>query len=198
MSIAFNSIDKVVRDISMADTVLSVADGAMTDIRNDLVKIRSLAVQAASKDLSSSERMLLEIEKDGLLEDIARIADNTEINGLVLLDGTLVGKKFQAGFAEQNYVYISIQQSMSVKGLDIRDICLDGGDRFAAYVISKVDVAIDVVNEARANIIGLRHEVESAKSGLEKLVFNACVEQCFGQGDFESLVGMLRYEDITD
>ncbi len=177
MTIAFDSIQDVVGNITMASTVLSVADSALGEIKDTLTKIRSLAVTASLGELSQSEIKYLERVQNLLVSDVQRIATTTEVNGFELLESTFVGKSFQVGFAESNRIFISFPQAMTAVGLAINDIALDCTGCIE-YTFVKVDYAIDTVNKERAEIQGLQYRIENAKSNLENLVFNLCVDQC--------------------
>ncbi len=70
-----------------AVSMLQIADGALATVDNILVRMKTLAVQAASGQLSSTERGFLDNEYQGLLSEIDRISNDTEFNGVKLLSG---------------------------------------------------------------------------------------------------------------
>ena len=70
-----------------AVSMLQIADGAMSEINNTLVRMQSLAVQAGSDQLGSVERGLVNTEFQQLLQEVERIAQDTEFNGQSLIDG---------------------------------------------------------------------------------------------------------------
>ncbi len=195
MTIAFNLIQDVVGNITMATTVLSVADGALADIKDTLTKIRSLAVAASLEELSQREIKYLGIVQNFLVSDVQRIATTTEVNGFALLDSTFVVKSFQVGFAEANRIFISFPQAMTAVGLAINDIALDCTGCIE-YTLVKVDDAIDIVNKERAEIEGLQYRIENAKSNLENLVFNLCVDQCLVR-ESDKFVSLLDNDAIV-
>jgi flagellin len=69
--------------ISMAQ----VAEGALGTVMDNYQRIRELAVQAASDAYNAGDRMALQLEASALLVQIKRIAEDTNFNGLRLLDG---------------------------------------------------------------------------------------------------------------
>jgi Flagellin and related hook-associated proteins len=73
---------------TQASSMLQIADGAMGKISEILVRMKTLAVQAGSGQLSSTERTMLNTEYQALLSEIDRIANDTEFNSTVLLAGT--------------------------------------------------------------------------------------------------------------
>ncbi|MEO6976346.1 MAG: flagellin [Gallionella sp.] len=79
--------------ISMAQT----AEGALAQVTSDLQTMRNLAVQAANGTNSASDRASLQSSISQLQQDISQIAQNTQYNGLNLLDGSLSNVQFQTG-----------------------------------------------------------------------------------------------------
>lgn len=71
-----------------ASSMLQIADGAMAKVNDILVRMKTLAVQAGSGQLSSTERSMLDTEYQVLLGEIDRIADVTKFNGVTLVDGS--------------------------------------------------------------------------------------------------------------
>ena len=70
-----------------AGSMLQIADGAMARANEILQRMKSLAVQAASGQLSNTERTILDTEYQALKSEITRIASDTEFNGTKLLSG---------------------------------------------------------------------------------------------------------------
>ncbi|WP_240125284.1 flagellin [Thermomonas alba] len=79
--------------ISLAQT----AEGAMSEIGNNLQRIRELAVQASNGTNSQSDRDALQKEVVQLQDEIQRVATQTSFNGTKLLDGSFAGVAFQVG-----------------------------------------------------------------------------------------------------
>ena len=71
-----------------AVSMLQIADGALGKVSDILVRMKSLAVQAGSDQLSSTERGFLNTEYGQLRSEIDRIAADTEFNGNKLLAGS--------------------------------------------------------------------------------------------------------------
>ncbi|WP_119167989.1 flagellin N-terminal helical domain-containing protein [Algihabitans albus] len=71
-----------------AISMLQIADGAMARVDDILVRMKTLAVQASSGQLSDTERGMLNQEYTSLRAEVDRIADDTEFNGTKLLAGS--------------------------------------------------------------------------------------------------------------
>ena len=76
------------RNASDGISLIQVAEGGLNEIQNILVRLRELGVQSASDTIGDTERRYLNEEYQSLKEEMDRIANSTEFNGTVLLDGT--------------------------------------------------------------------------------------------------------------
>lgn len=75
-------------------SVIEIADGAMTEISEMLQRINELAIKAANGPLSDKDRATIQEEVEELQEEIARISETTEFNGMKLLNGDFDMKGF--------------------------------------------------------------------------------------------------------
>ncbi len=73
---------------NQASSMLQIADGAMAKINDILVRMKTLAVQSGSGQLGATERTLLDTEFQALISEIDRIAQDTEFNGVTLINGS--------------------------------------------------------------------------------------------------------------
>ncbi|WP_226609066.1 flagellin N-terminal helical domain-containing protein [Marinobacter nauticus] len=90
--------------ISLAQT----AEGALEETTNILQRIRDLSIQSANSTNSSSDRAALQSEVNQLKEELGRIADTTEFNGLKLLDGSFSQQAFQVGANANQTISVSV------------------------------------------------------------------------------------------
>ncbi|BDW95105.1 flagellin [Thalassospira tepidiphila] len=82
-------------NVGQANSMLQIADGGMATIDDILVRMKTLAVQASSGNLSDTERGFLNDEFTELRDEIDRIASSTNFNGIQLLgDGGDVAINF--------------------------------------------------------------------------------------------------------
>ncbi len=71
-----------------ASSMLQIADGAMARANDILIRMKTLAVQASSGQLGDTERGILDTEFQALRQEIARIGNDTEFNGVKLVSGS--------------------------------------------------------------------------------------------------------------
>jgi flagellin len=93
---AFNQASQ---NVTNAQNAGAVADGALAAVTDILLRIRELAVGAASAVDSTSDRVNIQAEINQLLLEINRIAQDTNFNGRALLNGSIAG--YQPGQSPQ-------------------------------------------------------------------------------------------------
>ncbi len=79
------------QNVTTAQNAAAVADGALATVTNILLRIRAIAVNAASSISSNQDRADLQAEISSLVHEIDRISENTNFNGQHLLDGSHSG-----------------------------------------------------------------------------------------------------------
>lgn len=79
--------------ISLAQT----AEGTLSEIGNNLQRIRELAVQSRNATNSADDRAALNEEVTQLKAEIDRVANTSNFNGTKLLDGNFGSQTFQVG-----------------------------------------------------------------------------------------------------
>ena len=80
-------LNMAARNANDAMSMVQTVEGATGEINNMLVRMRELAVQAASGTYSASDRDALNLEFGALMDEVNRIAINTKWNGISVLDG---------------------------------------------------------------------------------------------------------------
>lgn len=79
---------QAMRNINDGISVIPTAEGAIGELVDIAMRLRELAVQAASDTLADDERQFIYDEDIQLVDEWRRIARSTEFNGTLLLDGT--------------------------------------------------------------------------------------------------------------
>ncbi|WP_374503195.1 flagellin [Pseudoxanthomonas sp.] len=96
-STQIRGLDVAVRNANDGISLAQVAEGSLTEIGNNLQRIRELSVQSANATNSSSDRAALNAEVKQLTSEIDRVAKQADFNGTKLLDGTFTSQLFQVG-----------------------------------------------------------------------------------------------------
>lgn len=92
-----NGDNQAARNANDAISLAQTAEGDLTQIGNNLQRIRELAVQSANASNSSSDRAALQQEASQLISEIDRTSLNSKFNGVNLLDGSFTNQQFQIG-----------------------------------------------------------------------------------------------------
>ena len=74
-------------NVAQGSSILQIADGGYSQISDVLGRMKTLSSTAQSDQISDTERGFLDTEYGLLLQEINRIADSTEFNGIELLGG---------------------------------------------------------------------------------------------------------------
>ncbi|OIU85848.1 MULTISPECIES: flagellin [unclassified Microbacterium] len=99
-------------------SVIQTAEGALTEVHSILQRVRDLAVQAGNDSNNTESRAAITKEAGQLLDELTRISDSTNFNGINLLDGSKSGLSFQVGANGDNASQISVNlTSANVKTL---------------------------------------------------------------------------------
>ena len=87
MTSQVNGLNMAVRNANDAISLVQTADGALIEMTNMLQRMRELAVQASSGTYSATDRDALNVEFEALTAAVEDIADDTQWNGVSLLNG---------------------------------------------------------------------------------------------------------------
>ena len=94
-------------------SLVQTAEGALTEVHSMLNRMVELATQSANGTYQDEDRANLQSEVDALKEEIDRIAEGTNFNGINLLDGSLSSK---GGAKDVKIVGITSTKSAAAKG----------------------------------------------------------------------------------
>ena len=136
-------------------SLVQTAEGALSETINILQRIRELAVQSANGTNSDNNRADLQLEVAQLLLQMDDIANNTEFNGLTLLDGTLPTITLQVGARATTTLDIVFTSAATSAALGVSgvDISTQAGATLALGTISgSADFALLAVNSMRSTL----------------------------------------------
>lgn len=141
-----NGLNMGQRNAEDGKSLLNVADGAMSGIADNLVRIRELAVQASNTAiLSKEDRSMIQDEIDQLKQGISDIANNTEFNKKKLLDGSYSDGYIMSG-PNGSGLTLDIGDA-TLKALGIEDFDVTGN-----FSIQTIDNALGMVSSNRSTI----------------------------------------------
>jgi len=110
-------LNQAKRNANDAVSLIQIAEGGMNEMSNILIRLRELTVQAASDTIADPERQFLNKEYVQLVDEMDRIAQTSEFNGVRL---------FAEGSKEQYVIQVGTNGSAPEENLDTITIGLEG------------------------------------------------------------------------
>lgn len=149
-------------------SVLQVADGALQQVSDILIRMKTLATQASTGSISDTERGYLDNEYTELENQLTDISTDTKFNGTELLDGSF-SETFQVGVAATDTVAIAIATDVGALTGIGQAVATAAG---AATASAAIDADIQTVLGARATIGGQMSRFDFIGSNLATSIEN--------------------------
>jgi len=155
------ALNQASRNASDGISMLQTAEGAMDEVSNILQRMKELAQQSLNGTNGPNERDLLNLEYSALVEEIDRIADTTDFNGVKMLDGNggTVGLQIGITNMAQDRINVDFTQSSRAADLGITANITDVAGAQAA--MGEIDTAIQNVVRVRAGWGAVQNRLES-------------------------------------
>lgn len=161
--------------------LLNVADGATQSIVSNLQRMRELAKQAANDTYGTTEKDLIQTELAQLKDEITRVANSTEFNGVKLINGST-----PSNFRLQ----IGTGNDTTTTSVDLIDIASALGDLTASVglslgtvsvatftaaneLASRIDDALTTVNTRIAKLGAYQNRLDGVVTNLETSIQNS-------------------------
>ncbi len=150
-----SGLQEAERNANYDINLLQTAEGALSVIDEKLVRLRSLAVQAANGSITDDDRAIVNTEFQALKSEITRIASVTNYNGINLLNGDYSNTtiRFHIGInatANEDYYDINLlEMTSSALGLESINVT---STTAAAAALTALDNAIDSKDTERTRI----------------------------------------------
>ena len=150
-------------------SLVQVAEGGLNEVSNMLIRLRELAIQAASDTVGNTERKFVDVEYQQLKNEIQRISEVTNFNGTDLLNGTGGIMDIQVGIHNDAFKdRISFNAGAANSSLEALGINAEAvaSKEQAQVSISAVDDALVRVNAIRANFGALQNRMQSTIANI--------------------------------
>ena len=172
-------LNQAARNANDGISLSQTAEGDLSQITNNLQRIRELSVQSANATNSSSDRAALQAEVAELVAEIDRVASTSSFNGVKLLNGSFASQVFQVGANAGETVSISsitsartssLGQStganMAAPGTAVQAGFADGDLTVNGFAISATADAKAIADAITAADIGLSATATNAQAGI--------------------------------
>lgn len=158
------------RNASDGISVVQIAEGAMNEITNMLIRQRELAEQSASDGISDTERAYLQTEFTALSDEIDRISASTAFAGNNLIDGSGNDMDFQVGIdatanSRVTVGFSTLDVTAGTLGVDAAGATVDTKVN-ARAALTAVDGAINTVSSNRADLGSIANRLVSTVNNL--------------------------------
>jgi flagellin len=175
------ALDQAVRNANDGISVAQIADGALQEISNILTRAVTLAEEAATATVDSTGRASINAEFSQIQAEIARIANQTNFNGVGIFTTSGLGGSlsvFVGDISTASTIDVTIN-TITTAGDTVTDL---GGQNLstidmttasgAASALTAVKDALGSVASARAEIGGGMNRLQSAVAVLQSQSIN--------------------------
>ncbi|SPJ34850.1 flagellin N-terminal helical domain-containing protein [Kushneria phyllosphaerae] len=150
--------------ISLAQT----AEGAMGQVTDNLQRIRELTVQAANGTNTDADKTSIQDEIGQRLEEINRLAGQTQFNGKNLLDGSATDVRIQVGANDGQTINLTLSDVTTATLFaggsgaepDVTAANFDTGSALA-----DIDAALQLVDSSRSTLGAQQNRLQSVVEG---------------------------------
>ena len=139
-------------------SLVQTAESALSETGSNLSRMRELAVQASSGTLNTTDRTTINSEFTALATEITRIADQTEFNGISLLNNT-TSIAIQVGLDSGDTISLSNTDN-DATSLAINALTTTTSTN-AQTALAAIDTAIDSVTTSRGTLGATQNRLQS-------------------------------------
>ncbi|HGA5678810.1 TPA: FliC/FljB family flagellin [Salmonella enterica subsp. enterica serovar Chester] len=128
---SISGLTQASRNANDGISIAQTTEGALNEINDNLQNIRRLTVQAQNSTNSDSDRQSIQDEIDARLQEINRISDQTEFNGVKVLsqDQTLSiqvgandGETIDINLSQMNAATLGMKNFSVAEGVDVNSL----------------------------------------------------------------------------
>ena len=152
MTANIRGLGAAIRNANDGISLTQTAEGGLSSIGDNLQRIRELAVQSANTGNNESDRAALNTEARQLVSEIDRIANNSQFNGIRLLDGSFQNQSLQVGAGNDANDRIAI----SIGSAKVSALGIGSNSSFSKTLDVGSAVTTDKLLEGQLSINGAR------------------------------------------
>lgn len=149
------SLGAAIRNAQDGISLIQVFEGGTNELNNMLIRIRELAIQAASDTIGGKERSLLNNEVSQLISEVDRVARTTEFANRKLLSNEDINLEIQVGVNNDGEIdripFAPGDTNLTAGSLHIDSIDVSDKEN-AREALTTLDTALDRVNSVRSRV----------------------------------------------
>lgn len=158
------SLGAAMRNAQDGVSMVQVFEGGTNEINNMMVRMRELAMQAASDTVGDREREMINNEVGEITKEITRVANTTNYSGRYLLNGQIQELDIQVGpnnDPEKDRIQFSPGESdLQASALGVESLSVASKDD-AQSALDEIDSAMIRVNQVRAKVGSFQSRLNS-------------------------------------
>ena len=156
-------------------SLVQTAEGALTEVHDMLNRMVELATQSANGTYDDDvDRANLQSEMNQLMEEIDRIADSANFNGIELFNGALSTKGLTLQIGDTSDAFN--QLSFTLADMHTDELGIDGinisSATAAQAAISVIKEAINTVSSVRGNLGAMQNRLDHTINNLSVMTEN--------------------------
>ena len=168
------ALRQATRNANDGMSLVNVTEGALNEQSSILIRLRELASQAATGTVGSTERATIQLEFSALRDELTRIAETTEFNGIGLINGNLASS---VASTSHTMIQIGIDNSAnsrldlnSTLGLDAVTSSTLGIASLSVTASAEALTALAEINTAISSVTAARGKVGAVQNRLQRSV----------------------------
>ncbi len=173
-------LHQAMRNTEDAISFLQTTEGYLNETTTILQRMRELSVQAGNGIYSNKDRTLINVEMSQLVDEVGRIANQAQFNGMGLLTGRFESPNNQSSAAQAQgaglYFHIGANMDQRVQvfvgNMDSESLGLvdqTGNKLVTASTMDTANRAIGVIDKALDKVVKQRTDLGSYQNRFEKL-----------------------------
>ena len=171
------ALRQATRNANDGMSLVNVTEGALNEQSSILIRLRELASQAATGTVGSTERATIQLEFSALRDELTRIAETTEFNGIGLIDGNLASSVsstshtlIQIGIDSTENSRLDLNSTLGLDAvtsstLGIATLSVTASAE-ALTALSTIETAIASVTKARGKVGAVQNRLQRSVSAL--------------------------------
>ncbi len=172
MQANIRSMNQAVRNANDGISFVQVAEGALDETSNILLRMRELATQSATGTVSDTQRANIQVEFAALQSEISRIANVTNFNGTYMLNGALTTTlQIGAGNTTNDRLDVGTTAAATAAGLGVSAASVTSSTS-AQSALTSIDAAISSVSTMRGSLGAVQNRLQSTINNLQVAVEN--------------------------
>ena len=171
------ALRQATRNANDGMSLINVTEGALNEQSSILIRLRELASQAATGTVGSTERATIQLEFSALRNELTRIAETTEFNGIGLINGNLASSVattshtlIQIGIDNSSNSRLDLNNILALNAVTASTLGIAGlsvtASAEALTALADIETAISSVTAARGKVGAVQNRLQRSVSAL--------------------------------